>query len=58
MKIRVNFKYFVNDSFWKHFFASNSSRTPLKRNHLNILVTLRPLTQSRIKIGAINLQKK
>ena len=30
MKTKVCLKYFVNDSFWKQFLASNSIHTPVK----------------------------
>ena len=45
MKTRVFPKLFVNDCFWKHFFACNLPQTPSNLISLPILVTLRPFTQ-------------
>ena len=45
MKTRVSLKCFVNNCFWKHFFASNSPQTPTNLVSLTMLVTLKPFTQ-------------
>ena len=45
MRRRFSGKYFVNDSLWKYFFASNSPKTPLNLNSLPILANLRLYTQ-------------
>ena len=57
MKTRVCLKYFLNDCFWKQFFASKSPKTPSDLIYSTIFVTLRPLIQFSPEIGATNLQK-
>ena len=44
MKIRVTFRYFVND--WKHFLDSKSPQTPSDLIHLSTLTKLQGLSHS------------
>ena len=45
MKTRVCLKYFVKDSLWKLFNASNWPQAPSNLIPLTVLETLRPFTQ-------------
>ena len=45
VETRVSLEYFVNDSPWKHAFASNSPETSSNLISWTILVTLRPFKQ-------------
>ena len=57
MKTRVSLKYFVNDSLWKQFFASNLPQNPSNLISLPILLPLRPFTQFSPKIRLTELRK-
>ena len=57
MKTRVSLKYFVNDCFWKKYFASNFPQIPSNQNSLTVLdKTRRPVTHFYPKIKAIKWQ--
>ena len=57
MKTRVSLKYFVNDSLWKQFFASNLPQNPSNLISLPILLPLRPFTKFSPKIRVTELRK-
>ena len=57
MKTRVSLKYFVNDCFWKHFFASNSPHTSSNLISLTIVVTIRLFASFKLKLEQLSCKK-